>query len=919
MDNVMLPEMKKVVFGTNRELYTEKGKLAIEKVIMFPEDGKPIIVDLVNYSDEVKEEKLDKLSKSLKSAGVNATDNYFTDSKSFVHYYDKALKAQVKKDNSKLKAALIGLGITAGVVGVGSAVGIGAYNLANKGISVEDADDKLADVPDISDKDWQFYLDNALDTTQKEVFQDRITKWLTSVNGKEDWEKATLTEDKMKELGYDSKNCLYGFTAEEAYSLMLRFGNYSDSEYTSITGGKSIDVVKVMDDAHSSSNGALASIIYYYINSDECDLNIDKLINFSDKEVDKINEIEGLLREYKELEADNTKTGEAEAKMHEIKSWLNEYAHDVDYEQSNAKSYILRTFVQAASIISVKHDYTDQTEIEVYDKTAGVNVSKQITTQLFDEMMIRDLVTGYLYSNDNEMFDSASYLEEHGISSDRYQLMMSDVAMSIADKSCSSQSEKLQQANDFMARLRQNDSLAEAAYAATKDIKIDLNDTNNVITDWDKLVNGTYDSSVLIEKLNDYLVEKEIYPENTMYFLKEKAVQDYIDYLDNNGVTAGKPGDFIETETEKSVPVTPSEMTQENATVLNHENQVVTPEQAMEEARQENYEKTDIYDASTPEAESKVEEEVRKSDDFQARMNLLQGVYNATFNHVVGSSVVTDTVDTSNTYGQVYTDSWANSSDQDIVFNYNLATEDAKKYLNDLSHNGETIEEDVTINPEYKDAEIYPDSQAPVESVDKKTNDENTSTIETPTEVATPSNPTDTVKPSEPKQDNTSTNDTPSKDNNNDKPFEGITDKEPVNYAPAVDDNTTVTPDTGNSDIINIEDMTDEELEEFLKHLNNTLNSTSEQSMSDSNETVNDSSNVMVDDNATLTSDNQVVDGIVSEAPTGYAPVVDNIEGENNINYSSSFDVESMTDEELEQFISALNNTVDSEEQVKTK
>ncbi len=894
MDNVMLPEMKKVVFGTNRELYNKKGKLAIEKVIMFPEDGKPIIVDLVNYSDEAKEEKLDKLSKSLKAAGVNATDNYFTDSKSFVHYYEKALKAQVKKDNSKLKAALIGLGITAGVVGVGSAVGIGAYNLANnKGVSVEDTDDKLADVPDISDKDWQFYLNNALDTTQKEVFQDRITKWLTSVNGKEDWEKVTLTEDKMNELGYDSTNCLYGFTAEEAYSLMLRFGNYSDSEYTSITGGKSIDVVKVMDDAHSSSNGALASIIYYYINSDECDLKIDKLINFSDKEVEKINEIEGLLREYKELEADSTKAGEAEAKMHEIKSWLNEYAHDVDYDQSNAKSYILRTFVQAASVISVKHGYKDQTEIEVYDKTAGVNVSKQITTQLFDEIMIRDLVTGYLYSNDNEMFDSASYLEEHGISSDRYQLMMSDVAMSIADKSCSSQSEKLQQANDFMAKLRQNDSLAEAAYAATKDIKIDLNDTNNVITDWDKLVNGTYDSSVLIEKLNDYLVKKEIYPENTMYFLKEKAVQDYIDYLDNNGVTAGKPGDFIETETER-VTATPNEMTQENANALNHENQVVTPEQAMEEARQENYEKTGLYDTSTPGSEPKVEEEVRNSDDFQARMQFLQGIYNATFNHVVGHSVVTDTVDTSNTYGQVYTDSWANSSDEEIVFNYNLAIEDAKKYLDDLSHDGETIEEDVTINPEYKDAEIYPDSQAPVESVDKKTNNENTSTVETPT---------DTVKPSEPQQGNNSTNDTPSKDNNNDKPFEGITDKEPTDYAPVVDDNTTVTPDNSNSDVVNIEDMTDEELEEFLKYLNSTLNSANEQSMSDSN--------------ATLTSDNQVVDGIVSEAPTGYAPVVN--DSEDNSNYSSSFDVENMTDEELEQFISALNNTVDSEEQVKTK
>lgn len=865
-NNYELPEIKKVIMGTDSELYKQgKGILAIEKILIFPKKEQAIIVDLANLSDEEKAKKINDINNTLKQSDYRLSDdatNLWLNSDKFIKYYNKALKEQNGKNNSALKAALIALGITVGAAGIGG-LGYGIYKGLNKD-AVSTADELLP-VPDISDEEWEFYLENGLDNSQKELFKDRITNWLSLVNGKEDWQKETLTDEDKELYGYKTENCLFGFTASEAYALALRFGNYSDSEYITITGGKAIDVVSVMDDAHSMSNGALSSVIAYYVNSDTCDLQIEKLINFNEQEVAKIKEIEKLFSEYKTLESDEEKTVEAAEKMHEIKVWIEEYANSVDFEQDNAKSYILRTFLPAASIISNTHQYKDTISISLYDKETQSYVDKEIEVELFDEIMMRNLVIGYKENGDSEMFNSESYLEEHGISGEKYQLMMTDVLESVADQSCSSQSQRLVQANTYMAGLSQENALAESVYGSQNNEKVDLKNSNNVITDWDKLVYGTYDSEMLIEKLDEYLVKKELYPENRIYFSTTKISKEQEEYKDTHGITAGEVGDYVKEEPEIQVPVTPNELQQENTIVVNENEEIVPPEQAMEEARQENVEQTGIPDASTPEASEKVEEQVKQSEDFIDRFELLQGVYNATLNHFVGGPIIRDGIDTSNTYGQVYTDAWANSSDADIVFNYNLAVEDANLYNTHLKANGTTYEGEMNVNPEYSEAETHQNEQVPVESTNNQTNDKT-------------DNKVDETQPSITE---------PTTEENKNQEVE----KETETTTEAVDTEKT----TVSMDDVNFNEGFDSDIEI--------------------------EGDIVIEEPTTEAVENNgdTFDGITSEEPSGFSPVVDPVSLENN---DAAINLANMSDEELASFLAYIESDIEIETEqqyVKTK
>ena len=408
--------------------------IAAESALIFHADSeKHEIVDLTNLTIDEKREFVRQYfnNTEIENCSYFDGDPRLIDSQNRVQNHLEYLPIEVReeitnrvKKEEKAKAKAEAKGTAAKVVAGGLAgailVGLGAYGHSVLGKNKEDEmplEEQTAIEMQLKDEslpeNWEAYSLNSMDTTQKQLFMNSYD-WLTSVNAQESWDKVTLTEEQMKEYGYSDSECLYGFTAEDANSLALRFGHYEKEDYLSLTGGYEMDTVSIMNDAHSQSNGALSRIIAYYINSDECHLNIDKLINFNEQEKAKINEFETLFNEYKTLDNEKGKEKEAEAKMKEIKKALVSYAQDVDYEQDNAKSYILRTFLPAASIISQIHQYQDNIEVNLYDTKNNENVTKTIKTALFDEITMRTLVEGFNESDGIGAFDADSFLEEHG-------------------------------------------------------------------------------------------------------------------------------------------------------------------------------------------------------------------------------------------------------------------------------------------------------------------------------------------------------------------------------------------------------------------------------------------------------------------------------------------------------------------------
>lgn len=723
-----LPQIKHAVVAVDRNKFKElakgKKKLSAEAILIFYSDKSVELVDVSDLDDDKKMEVMDYYDKAIKLSieDPRKYETLYSDSKDFNKLYLKAEKLaqkqhedEIEKDNKIGKTALgVGLGALgiAGIVaGTKAAYDLGtkhAENLENNNLEYTNESENENIVPNIEGKDFAFYSENALPTGQKSQIMN-ISNWL-SQNGAESWQKVTLTEEQMKQYNITNPECVFGFTAEEAFALSLRFGNYTNEEYATLTGGN-IDVVSIIDSTNSLSNTAISNIISYYVCSDKCDLNIEKIINFNEKEVAKINEIEGMLAEYKELAKNSEKEKEAFAKMQEIKNWFNEYANSVDQEQNNAKSYLLRTVLPACSIISEIHQYEDTVILNVYNKAKDETTTKEVKTALFDEIMMRDLVTGY------KDFDEEKFLEEHNISSSKYTLHLTDVKGSIADKYCTDETAKLYQANEFIESLRTENTIAEAAYQGSITINTDENigdqvvaQMDNVNTKYDELTHGTYQVEELMELLNKNLKDLGIYPQNMNYFRTAKLSEMNIEYNSKHGLTKGKVGDKITAGTTKAKPVTIQDLTAKDAVVLNHAGEVTTPEQATAEARQEEANRTGIPDASTPEASAKADQEAQQNAAIRAAM--LQNVYNATYNYFYNGST------------QEYDASWATSTDGEIANRYNTAKNDAsnRKQLEAEANNfnNQQNNQAPTIDSEFKNAEIHQTAQEAINTESKE-------------------------------------------------------------------------------------------------------------------------------------------------------------------------------------------------------
>ncbi len=765
-----------IVFDLDKDKYKKLRKqnpntatvLAAQAMLVFHGDNNHEYIDMTNYADSAKLKKVQEYMNKASAARVNGEIvAYYSDDiklidsveratghKDFLpraerdriveKVVDNALSSidvdENQNENSDLKkkvtvGALAAAGLLALAGGAGAGYAMGqkddsknanpeALNRIVTEIGNTDVNiDNISTPISLEGQDWLYYVNEALDSDQKSLFINQISPWLNEVNAKEDWERATLSQEQMTNYKFDDPECIYGFTADEAYALALRFNEYTNDQYVSLTGGKEIDTIDIMNDSNSQSNGALSKIISYYVNSDDCNLNISALLNFNEKEQAKIVEFETLFREYKALDNEKGKEKEAETKMQEIKKSLVNYAMDIDSEQVNAKSYILRTFLPAASIISQMHQYQDKIPVTLYDTKTQTNVDKDIKTALFDEITMRTLVLGYNETAVMGAFDSEAFLEEHNISTSRYNLLNTDVARSIADQSCGTQATRLDEANKYIAAQRSEDLAMETAYAGSQNIDLSTvgayDNLNNVRSHYDQLVNGTFDANTIIELLNKDLMDKNIYPKNVEYFTQYLITEKMIEYKNTHGVTQGKVGDIIKETYQQNVKVTEADLTAPNVTVRNHAGEVVSASEAMAEARQEDAKNSTSYDyaASTPEESKQAQQQAQASQGYVDRTALLQNVYNATYNHFYGQDVLEATTG--------YDPSWATSSDPEIVSRHNSAKASAenRKALEEQAaqFNQQQQSQAPVIDEQFKNAEIYEQPQAPVESQNNTT------------------------------------------------------------------------------------------------------------------------------------------------------------------------------------------------------
>lgn len=718
-------ELDKATFeeGTKKGLSpNQASKYATQAIMVFYEDiNTNEYIDIRSYADNAKETEINKVLMKAQHSGLSQSEiaSYYTGNPVLVDAINRAKEhklylptaereAEVEKivTNEKAKAKKTGAIITTSALAVAIAVGLAACG-AHKD---KDKEAEIAIEQQIEIENWASYFANAEENLQKALFVNNIAEWTTNINANEDWEKVTLTDEEMKELGYENPECVFGFTAEEAHSLALRYNTYTKDELVTISGGKEFDVTSLITSPDSISNKALTKIQTYYFNSEECNLDIEKLLTFTEAGNNKINELEILFREYKLLDKDEAQADRAKEKMAEIKHVLLECAYDTTFDK-DAKSYILSTFLPTASRISEMHQYQDTIEIEVYDTKKDENTTKEIKTALFDEITNRALRLGFAATENVGSFDSKSFLENHDIDADRYNLLNVDVERSITDQLCGEQGEKLVEANEYIADLRSEDHVSEVAYAGVQGIDLSATGTeaselNNVATTYDNLTKGTHDTAKIMEMLNNYLKEKEIYPSNINYFSTTLVSKKIEEYKNTHGITAGKPGDVIRGETTRR-RVTAGDL--RSGVVYNSAGQIVSADEAMKEAREKNEKETGIYDASTPEAEEEAKEKAENSDEYKERTELLQGVYDATYNHFYGQKV-------RNT-SYLYDSSWANSSDSEIRSRHDTAKSQAeeRKRLEEEAkkENEEQQNQEPVIDDEFEDAEIPVDPIIP--------------------------------------------------------------------------------------------------------------------------------------------------------------------------------------------------------------
>lgn len=478
----------------------------------------------------------------------------------------------------------------------------------------------------------------------------KIVDFIEKNNVSESWETVELTDEEVKEINEILKEMKYqeiegnkarfGFTPTELEALSLRFGDLTKEEITSIVGGNEIDVNATMDE----SNSAIKKLIIYLTATDTYDMDVTELVEFNGKGTEAIKEINDMFKEYKSL-VKEAKKDKAEEKMTEIRNWLINFSNSTDNELNSAKSYILRTYLVAGNILSEANGYKIDEELTVLNSKTDKNETIKVKMDLFDDLTMRNLVLGF-----DNTFNKEEFMKQNNIDSKYVLVSVSDVKRSVADEFCSEEELKLHAANVYMDQIKENDQDLEIGYAVQSNIdlsKAGIEEFDNVKTKYDEYTDRTVNLNDFSRIYTDQLVKDGKAPLNSQYF-ETLGLASMVHDLEviSNPALGGKKGDIISTREQAQAIIG-------NGAQILDEAGLSQEREAAEKAAAA---KIGAYDGNSEADLAKAKEEATKL--AQARAAVLQGVYDATYNHFYGSNVI----NTSYSYDA----SWEHSSDADV-------------------------------------------------------------------------------------------------------------------------------------------------------------------------------------------------------------------------------------------------------------
>ena len=430
-----------------------------------------------------------------------------------------------KKDVKRIRQSYEGLGygaiatraalITGATVLTGSALA-GAYQLGKRNnetpvvppVGIENGTDQVIEdltpvvnrlvKPDMTGQNWDYYMsfyaDNNLDIIQNKEYA-KAMEFALAVNNSESW---------MKRTNLNGDEAIFGFSAREIVSFMLRMNDYTKEEMVSLYNGMEINPVEVME----LSNNFMEKYQTYLVLSTN-PVSLSMLVNNEEdkKVIDEFNEVHiknQILRDSDKHE---------EAMQNRRQMYYDYFNSDVAGKETKAAtaatSIVLRTHLVADSIISRMYQYKDTevifkiiSESEIARGKSGETKAK---TDLFGEQMMRTFVLGW------EGFDQKTYLGKLGFNSNNYYVLVDDVARSIANMSCGPQEAMLNAAADKVETVTQTNEIVDSILGVLAPEQ--LVQINDIVKPYAELIEYTYNRELIEEMFDAKLKELGKYPE----------------------------------------------------------------------------------------------------------------------------------------------------------------------------------------------------------------------------------------------------------------------------------------------------------------------------------------------------------------------------------------------------------------------
>jgi len=653
-----IQNIRAVIIDQKTDPNTDSKTNCILEYAVFYKDGSKAVYGTNSLADIAgRERTTESLKKILSSKNDVKIDYYKSSFTSRMEDYasvvgnDSMALATINGDTKKIPT---GVKVVGGVLAAGAiataGVGLAACNNEIENNTQTEVTDAIEDEivkPDMIDKEWEYYVTNAIDSTQKQAWE-KVGEFVLSFNNSQEW---------MERTNQNGEFSRFGFTPEETMAFYLRFNEFTDEELITICNGNNINADEIMN----LSNDFLEKMnLYYSITGEKSGISV-LFNNEHDKEV-----VEAFEEHYQKMMKAEDK--EKEELMGELKQMFKDYFNsDVEGKETKARqgstSYLLRTMLPAAQKLSDINNYKDK--MLLYKTGSGESV--EVKVDLFDEVFMCRYVQGF------DDFNEEHFLKQLGYNPDKYYVGIDGTKSSIADLSCGEQEEKFRDADNFRVEIETSSQVvednrkaleAELSVHIDKDGKIDANQVAQAIENLefdsekatiDELTKYSYDPSLIADMLSKELEkqEKNAINANTFHeYLTELLLKQSLE--DTKGTTGksvrGSKQVILETTDRNAVLAVPGITEADVAQAKRDAAAEAGAERDDEETRE------------------KHEEEAEKEE---ANLQVIyDDVYNAYANGYVG----------------VYKPEWANSSDASIRNTYNYAKQDGQSYLSQKTY-----------------------------------------------------------------------------------------------------------------------------------------------------------------------------------------------------------------------------------------